>query len=101
MSVLETLLCETLRLMRIDTKGADSLLCALNNCKCSGIVGAMEVRAFANYGFPLIQIYATIKGIPTNEAAEIFKSNRVTYEDLVCIIGIFAQDIKLRSQYGR
>lgn len=105
MSVVKTLLRETVRLMKIEpninTNGVDNLFFALDNCKEAGVATSLTVRTFANYGFPIIQTYATIYGIPTREAVEAVNNHKVTYEDLVCIIGIFAQDIKLRSQYER
>lgn len=104
MSIVKTLLRETVRLMQIEPNNNESIInnlfFVLDNCKETGVATSLTVRTFANYGFPLIPIYATIYRIPTTEAVEAVNSHRVTYEDVVCIISIFAQDIKLRSQYG-
>lgn len=101
MSIVEILLDETGKLMLIDKEDRESLLCALKNCEKSGVCGVTSLRTFTNYGFPLVQILSTIKKISFIEAAKAFEDKQVTYEDLVCMISIFAQDIKFRSQYGK
>lgn len=101
MTVIETLLDNTANLIGAGEKGRADLLCALANCKASGTVSNNAVRSFANYGFPIVGTIATIKGVPTNDVVKAINEKQVTYEDLVCVISVFAQDIKLRSQYGR
>lgn len=101
MRIIETLLDKTARLIGVGEQGISDLMCALDNCKKSGAVSCHTVRSFANYGFPIVEPIATIRGVSTKDVVADINNKKVTYEDLVCIISIFAQDIKLRSQYGR
>lgn len=61
----------------------------------------MAIRVFANYGFPIIKPISIIKNQPTSVVAKAAEDKQITYEDLVCVISIFAQDIKFRSQNGK
>lgn len=101
MRVIETLLDKTARLLGVGEQGISDLMCALENCKKSGAVSVHTIRSFANYGFPIVEPISTIMGVTTKAVVDDIDNKKVTYEDLVCVISIFAQDIKLRSQYGR
>lgn len=101
MSIVETLLDETGKLMQISAEERNTLLCALQNCKHSGVVGVTSLRVFSERGFPFVRILSTVKHINVSDALKMFEDKGVTYEDFVCMIGIFAQDIKLRSQHGK
>lgn len=100
MGIVEILLEETGKLLLLDIEDRKSLLLVLENCKKSGTFGVTSLRTFVERGFPFVQILSNIKKISIKEAAICYERKEVTYEDLLCMISIFAQDIKFRSQHG-
>lgn len=72
---------------------------AVKQACAKGILTKSEVMQLDNQGLPISRILRTILGVTTKDGLDIILSqNKVTYSDLLCMIGIIAQDIKLRQQ---
>lgn len=52
-----------------------------------------------NQGLPIDRIIGTVLNINfKEEVAHLFQTNKITYADLMCMIGIIAQDAMLQRQ---
>lgn len=72
---------------------------AIEQCRAKGVLTKQEVMQLDNQRLPVSRILRTILSITTKDGLDIVLSqNKVTYSDLLCMIGIIAQDIKLQQQ---
>ena len=70
---------------------------AIEQCRTKGILTKHEMLQLANQGLPIIPILRTmLKVSMLNELESALDNREVTFEDLLCIIGIIAQDFKIR-----
>lgn len=97
MKAIDKLLEETCRLMLCDVEDRETLQMALNRCRINGYVEEQDVKKFISNGFPLYSIWLNILFIPSGDLIGLIKNKQLYFEDLVCALSIFAQDIKLRS----
>lgn len=98
MKVINKLLNETCKLMLCDVEDREILQETLNKCRHNGYVSEQDVKQFVSKGFPLYNIWLNILFIPSGDLVSMIKNKQIAFEDLVCALSIFAQDIKLRSQ---
>lgn len=71
---------------------------ALENVRRNRVLGKQETRDFATCGYPIISIISNILKVDSETAVAYISKGQISYSDLCGMIGIFAQDIKLRSQ---
>lgn len=98
MKVINKLLEETCRLMLIDIEDREVLQIVLDRCRENGYITEQDAKQFTLKGFPLYNIWLNILFIPSGDLVSLIKNKQLYFEDLVCALSIFAQDIKLRSQ---
>lgn len=96
-------LCGTLQIDKM------RLVTILNNVHQKGYVYPVDVRSLAELGIPVISVISNILNIPVQKACElctetINKETKkacppdITYEDLLVVLGIIAQDFEVRKQ---
>lgn len=98
MEVINKLIDSICDLMITNTEDRRAMHIAVKNCEAMGFIGIHELRQLTERGLPIVTIYSTILRIPTPVGAQNIKDRQMTYSDLLCIIGIIAQDIMVRSQ---
>lgn len=98
MDIVNILTQETAQIMRLETVDQIKLQAAIFEVKTKGILTNAEVRAFAECGFPLIRILTTVLNEDPQRVVAHIRNGEVTYSDFCSVIGIFAQDIRFRSQ---
>lgn len=93
-------LCDTLRIDKTQ------LVTILNNVRQKGYVYPVDIRSLTELGIPVINVISNILNIPTKNVCELFterinkETNEVcppdiTYEDLLIVLGIIAQDFDI------
>lgn len=85
----------------IHTSGADArtVRIAIENCKAKGVLTKQEVMQLDNQGLPISRILKTIlQPTAPNGLDVILDTKKITYDDLICMIGIIAQDLELQRQ---
>lgn len=96
-------LCGTLQIDKIQ------LVTILNNVHQKGYVYPIDIRSLTELGIPVISVISNILNIPAKKACELCSEtvNKVTndvcppditYEDLLIVLGIIAQDFEVRKQ---
>lgn len=96
-------LCSTLQ---IDKR---QLVTIINNVHLKKYVYPVDIRSLAELGIPVISVISNILNIPSKKACElctetINKETKevcppdITYEDLLVVLGIIAQDFEVRKQ---
>lgn len=96
MEIIKILLIETIRIIGA-TADSNYLLHLVNEAKRSGVTHD-TIRAFACAGIPLLRIFSNVLRIEPSQAVSFVESGKFTYDDLICAISIFAQDIKREQQ---
>lgn len=71
---------------------------AFSQCKATGVLRKQEFLQLMNSGFPIHQIYSNVMRIPMSETQRKILAGEITYDELLCILGIFAQDIAFVHQ---
>ena len=84
----------------LNLKEADRsrLIAALENVRRNGVLRKQETRDFAICGLPILSIISNILKVNSETAAAYISKGQISYSDLCGMIGIFAQDLKLKSQ---
>ena len=71
---------------------------AIEQYRAKGVLTKQEVMQLDNQRLPVSRILRTVLAIHTKDGIDIvLERNQVTYDDLMCVIGIIAQDIKLQQ----
>ena len=76
----------------------------IDNVKKNGYLQFQDVRELANIGIPIVSVISGVLRISTQQAFELIRydkdkpAEKITYQDLIIILGIIAQDFKLRSK---
>lgn len=71
----------------------------VEQCKAKGVLTLQEYMQLQNQGLPIGRIIGTVLNITFKEEADhLFETNKITYADLMCMIGIIAQDAMLQRQ---
>lgn len=71
----------------------------VEQCKAKGVLTLQEYMQLQNQGLPIGRIIGTVLNITFKEEADhLFETNKITYVDLMCMIGIIAQDAMLQRQ---
>lgn len=92
-------LCSTLRIDKME------LVTTLNDVHEQGYVFPNDIRHLTELGIPVIMLLSNILNVPEQNACELFikKVNKetnecssgITYEDLLIVLGIIAQDFDI------
>jgi pyoverdine/dityrosine biosynthesis protein Dit1 len=87
-------------MMFADTEGRhrENLHMAIKQCEAMGGVHIREVREMAQAGLPVVATYSAIQRITTYDGLKKIENREMSYPDLLCIIGIIAQDLMVRSR---
>lgn len=96
MEIIKILLIETIRIIGA-TADLDYLLHLVNEAKQGGVTHD-TIRAFNCAGIPILRIFSNVLRITPSQAVSFVESGKFTYDDLICAISIFAQDIKREQQ---
>ncbi|MGV8135901.1 MAG: hypothetical protein AB2L20_11860 [Mangrovibacterium sp.] len=76
----------------------DRILLVLQTCKQHGYMSMEDCMAFAEVGLPVFSIIGNVLSISYDDAMKEIKKGSISYDDLLCMIGIIAQDFKIISQ---
>lgn len=101
MNLVHILVDDIGKVMRMRKDDVERFHYAVRLCEAAGCVRAQEVRQMAEIGIPVVSIAASMLKINATEAFGKFKDTEVTYQDLLCILGAFAQDLMMRSQTSK
>lgn len=72
---------------------------AIENCKAKGVLTKQELWQLDRQGLPISRILTTIiKPAHTDGLISLLDSRKITYDDLVCMIDIIAQDAEQQRQ---
>ncbi|MBF0577729.1 hypothetical protein [Dysgonomonas sp. GY617] len=72
---------------------------AIEQCRAKGVLQTQEVLQLERQGLPISKVLRAILSIKCNDGLGIILDrNQVTYNDLMCVIGIIAQDAMLQLQ---
>lgn len=94
----QKLISDICRLLRADEKNT---LIAFQQCKLIGFLRIQEAMQISEIGFPVYSIIGTVLRTNSTDARNQVVEGKITYDDLLCILGIFAQSIMLDYQQNR
>lgn len=80
-------------------KDNSQVIFAIQICKEKGILDIPELKVFINYGIPITNIGARILQIDAKQFISLVTGHKISYGDTCMIIGAFAQQIMVESQY--
>jgi len=99
--IIEKIIIDLASFLQIDASKIEQIL---KNVKKNAYIHPIDIREFASIGIPII---STISGVLEISGKQVFELARydkdkhtwnITYQDTIIILGIIAQDLKLRSQ---
>ena len=78
----------------------------VKQCEAKGVLTAQELRQLSEMGIPITNIGSNVLGIKANEFFEEMRDKetrewQLSYGDLLCILGIFAQNCMISYQQKR
>lgn len=77
----------------------NQVMIAIELCRTKGILTKQEIMQLDNQGLPISRIIRTIFHMKQEHPIEIILDRYpVTYNDLMCMIGIIAQDVMLKQK---
>lgn len=74
-----------------------AILHLVNEAKQGGVTHD-TIRAFNCAGIPILRIFSNVLRITPSQAVTFVESGKFTYDDLICAISIFTQDINREQQ---
>lgn len=92
------LINDSASILNLNDTDRSRLVTALSEVRRNGVIGKRETREFVICGFPLLSIISNILKVDPETAAAYISKGQISYSDLCGMIGIFAQDLKLKSQ---
>lgn len=98
MNIINNLIDDIAHSMIMDKEDREKLHLIVQQCKDSGAVSIIDLRQLTSLGIPIVKMLVTILRIPNEAVAGLCKDHKITYEDLLCILSIFAQDLMIRQQ---
>ncbi|MFA6662401.1 MAG: hypothetical protein WCS56_05155 [Bacilli bacterium] len=81
--------------LRVDESYINATLESINKKK---LCYAQDFRRLVEIGLPIISVLSGVLKIDTTKAFGLIKDGKIPYQDILIILGIIAQDFKLRSQ---
>lgn len=96
--VIERLLEDISKIMRMDKISQERFVLVLSICQQQKFMGIHEFRQLTELGIPIGKILKTILIAPMEQVRNTIENKSVSYEDLICCISIFAQDLMFRNQ---
>ena len=99
--IIEKIIIDLASFLKIDASRIEHIL---KNVKENTYLHPMDVREFASIGIPIISTISGVLKISNEQAFELLRYDKdkriekITYQDTIIILGIIAQDLKLRSQ---
>lgn len=81
--------------LRTDKSEIESVI---ENVKTKRYLQMQDVRQLQKIGIPVIPIISSIMKVNTEQAFCLIGNCKISYQDIMVILGIIAQDLKLRSQ---
>lgn len=98
MNIINKIIDDIARSMIMDKEDREKLYLIVQQCKDSGAVSIVNLRQLTSLGIPIVRILVTIQRIPNEAVVGLCEDDKITYEDLLCILSIFAQDLMIRQQ---
>lgn len=95
MMIENKLISDVCRLLCVDS---NNVFAAFQQCKLIGFLRIPEATKLIQNGFPVYTIIGTILRTNALDGHNQVSDGKITYDDLLCILGIFAQDLMQRSQ---
>ena len=99
--IIERLLKNISSVLGMSESDLRNLQIALRNCEICNYIRPYEVRIFANYGIPIMQVLANILNEPITGIAEKINNKEMSYQDLICALSVIAQDLKVMEQKNK
>lgn len=102
--ITEHILSELSIWLRIDKARVEAVI---DNVKRNGYLQAQDVRELANVGLPIVTVISGVLRISNQQTFELLRydndkrTGNITYQDLIMILGIIAQDWKFREQLAK
>lgn len=97
MDIIKALINDAITLSGVNAD-TEYLLHILNEVKESGAVTRHTIRAFANAGIPIVSIFGGVLRIDSMQTVTLIENGLFTYDDLICAISIYAQEVKRENQ---
>lgn len=97
MKIIETLLHDIVSL-RCVLSNTGALIENLKLTKSLGVLTPNVVRVYANSGIPIVAILGGILRLSPNRIVALIESRKILYDDFICSISIYAQEIKREAQ---
>lgn len=73
----------------------------IDNVSKVGYVRSHDIKELASLGLPVVEVAAGVLNVSNQQACGCFlddSKSKISYQDLLVIIGIIAQDFQLRAQ---
>lgn len=102
--ITEHILSELCIWLRIDKARIEA---AIDNVKRNGYLQAQDVRELASIGLPIVTVISGVLRISNQQTFELLRydndkhTGNITYQDLIMILGIIAQDWRYREQLAK
>ena len=103
MKIVEILLHDIVSFSRVPAN-MGALLENLELTKSLGVLTPTVVRIYANSGIPIIAILGGVLRTAPQQIVALIESGKILYDDFICSIAIYAQELKresqIRTRYG-
>lgn len=99
--IIEKIIIDLASFLQIDASKIEQIL---QNVKKNTYLYQIDIREFSSIGIPIISTISGVLGISGKQVFELARYDKekhtgnITYQDTILILGIIAQDFKLRSQ---
>lgn len=97
MEIVQAIINDIEKSMRMDADDAKRFRTAVSICEATGFVHINELRQLTEAGIPIFRIASGILRTSAEETSSKFKNREITYQDLICILAIWAQDLAVRT----
>lgn len=86
--------------MQMDKNNQELLVRIISQCQQQKFMGRYEFRRLTDLGIPIGNILKTILGFPMEQVIKIIDSKGISFDDTLCCMSIFAQDLMYKAQHG-
>lgn len=89
----QELISDICRSLHLDDKNMQTVFI---NCKLFGFARIQEVCQLTSMGVPVLPILSGVLKITQIDVRNRVVNGEVSYEDMLCVLGIFAQELALK-----
>ena len=99
--VVKTLIDDICRIMIAGEKSRANIYTAVRQCEAKGKFDRGELLQLTEAGIPVVAILSRILRTTQQDVSRMAAAGEISYQDLICAMAIFAQDLMQRSQERR